>query len=94
MKLNKYDIIVKPLVTEKSGIANQLNKYHFIVHVNATKDTVKKSVQDIFNVKVKSVNILNILGKVKKKGGKNAKMNDSKKAIVTLENGNNINYEN
>lgn len=94
MKLNKYDVIIKPVITEKSSIGADNNKYHFIVHVEATKDSVKKSIEDVFAVKVSAVNILNVKGKVKKKGGKNAKMNDSKKAIVTLETGHKISYDN
>ena len=85
MNLNIYDLIVKPITTEKSHIQSEsLNKYHFEVHVSATKDDIKRSIKKVFNVTPKEVHIMNIKGKVKARKGRLAKLKDTKKAIVTL----------
>jgi large subunit ribosomal protein L23 len=62
---NKYDIIRKPLITEKSTVLGELGKYVFEVEKSAEKGWIKKAIEEIFTVKVKSVNILNQKGKKK-----------------------------
>jgi large subunit ribosomal protein L23 len=82
---NKYDLIKTPLITEKSTILGEFGKYVFEVSPRADKSSVKKAIEEIFTVKVKSVNILNQKGKIKKFRGFLGRRADSKKAIVTLE---------
>lgn len=83
-----YDVILKPLVTEKSMNEMSENKYTFLVHPEANKTMVKEAVEKMFSgVKVKNVNTMNMDGKKKRRGyiyGKTAK---TKKAIVTLSEG-------
>ena len=80
-----YDVILKPIVTEKSMNAMGEKKYTFMVHPEANKSQIKEAVEKMFEgPKVKSVNTMNIDGKNKRRGmvvGKTAK---SKKAIVAL----------
>ena len=80
-----YDVILKPVITEKSMNAMGDKKYTFFVHPEATKTQIKEAVEKMFEgTKVKSVNTMNMDGKNKRRGmvvGKTAK---SKKAIVTL----------
>ena len=80
-----YDVILKPIVTEKSMNAMGEKKYTFLVHPEANKSQIKEAVEKIFEgTKVKSVNTMNMDGKNKLRGmvvGKTAK---SKKAIVAL----------
>ena len=83
--LKYYDIIRKPVVTEKSMDAMGDKKYTFLVHPDATKTQIKEAVEKMFaGTKVKSVNTMNLDGKKKRRGmvvGKTAK---TKKAIVQL----------
>ncbi|MDE5654334.1 MAG: 50S ribosomal protein L23 [Clostridia bacterium] len=82
--MNKYDVIISPILTEKSydGIADK--KYTFKVASDATKTQIKVAVEDIFGVKVAKVNTVNVNGK-KKRMGRNEGMTSSyKKAVVTL----------
>ena len=80
-----YDVILKPVVTEKSMELMADKKYTFLVHTEATKSQVKEAVEKMFKgTKVASVNTMNLDGKTKRRGmtfGKNAK---TKKAIVQL----------
>ena len=80
-----YDLIRKPIITEKTTILSEQNKYTFEVLDVADKGTVKSAIENIFNVKVKKVNMLNIKGKVKRFKGRIGRQSDVKKAIVTLE---------
>ena len=80
-----YDVILKPVVTEKSMNAMAEKKYTFMVHPDATKSQVKEAVEKMFEgTKVKSVNTMNIQGKTKRRGMTFGKTAKSKKAIVTL----------
>lgn len=82
---NKYDLIKTPLITEKSTILGEFGKYVFEVSPRANKSSVKKAIEEIFGVKVVSVNISNQKGKVKKFRGFLGRRADTKKAVVTLE---------
>ncbi|ERI95363.1 ribosomal protein L23 [Clostridiales bacterium oral taxon 876 str. F0540] len=84
MKLTNYDIIRRPVITEKSMASMTDKKYTFIVDVHANKTMVKKAVEDVFGVKVDEVKIMNILGKNKRVGVHFGKRPDYKKAIVKL----------
>lgn len=80
-----YDVILKPVVTEKSMNAMAEKKYTFLVHTEATKNQIKEAVEKMFEgTKVQNVNTMNLDGKKRRRGmvvGRTAK---SKKAIVTL----------
>ena len=79
-----YDVIIKPILTEKSyeGIANK--RYTFKVAPNATKSQIKEAVENIFKVKVEKINIVNVHGKIKRQGRTAGRTGNYKKAIVTL----------
>jgi large subunit ribosomal protein L23 len=79
-----YDIILKPVISEKSMADVQNRKYTFKVAVDANKTQVKMAVEEIFGVDVDKVNIMNVNGKVKKMGKNIGRTAASKKAIVTL----------
>jgi len=79
-----YDIILKPVISEKSMADVQERKYTFKVAVDANKTQVKMAVEEIFGVDVDKVNIMNVNGKVKKMGKNIGRTAASKKAIVTL----------
>ena len=85
-----YQVILKPLVTEKSSLLSEYNKMVFSVPINATKLEVKSSIEKIFSVKVKSVNTILLKGKIKRFKGLLGKRSNTKKAIVTLAPGNTI----
>lgn len=84
MKLNSYDIIRRPVVTEKSMTDMADKKYTFIVDKHANKAQIKRAVEEVFDVKVDSVNTSNITGKVKRVGVHIGKRADQKKAVVKL----------
>lgn len=85
-----YDVLVRPIVTEKSTIAAEHNKVVFEISPTATKTTVKQAVEGLFNVKVTKVNTINIDGKTKRFRGTKGKRNDLRKAMVTLAEGQSI----
>ena len=85
-----YQVILNPLVTEKSTQQSEFNKMVFLVPVNATKLEVKLSIEKIFSVKVKAVNTILLKGKVKRFKGVLGRRSNTKKAIVTLAPGNTI----
>ena len=84
LKAEMYDIIKSPLVTEKTAMLGEQNKYVFEVAKCATKPLVKKVIEAIFKVAVTKVNMLIIPGKVKRFKGTIGRQSDVKKAIVTL----------
>ena len=80
-----YDVILKPVVTEKSMNAMADKQYTFLVHPEATKTQIKEAVQKMFDgTKVKSVNTMNLDGKTKRRGMTFGKTAKTKKAIVQL----------
>ncbi len=85
-----YDTIVAPVVTEKSTIASENNQVVFRVALNATKPQIAEAVENLFKVKVKSVNTLRTKGKSKRFKGRPYTRTDIKKAVVTLEEGHSI----
>ena len=82
--MNARDIILKPVITEDSMNLLEDGKYTFDVHTDADKTQVKNAVQEIFDVKVKSVNIMNVRGKKKRVGQHVGLTRRRRKAIVTL----------
>lgn len=86
--MNKFDVLVKPLLSEKSNKTREkLNKYSFVVQLTATKQDVAKAVEAMFNVKVENVRTAITRGKVKRRGPITAKASNLKKAVVTLVSG-------
>jgi large subunit ribosomal protein L23 len=85
-----YDILRHPVVTEKSTYDNEKSKYHFVVDKDSNKNYIKKAVENIFSVTVTKVNVVNKKGKTKRFKGHLGKQNDTKKAIVTLKDGDSI----
>lgn len=79
------DIIIKPIVTEKSNDGLQEGKYTFKVNKKATKVDIAKAVEKLFDVKVLKVNTITVKGKEKRVGVHVGKTSDWKKAIVTIE---------
>ena len=89
-KLNIYDKILSPVVTEKSTNLSELNKVVFKVHQNANKKNIKKSIEKLFKVNVTKVNIINKKNRIKITRGKKQSVQGYKKAIITLKKGQNI----
>ena len=85
-----YDVIRSPVVTEKSTMGSQHNQVTFRVPLDATKPEIKAAVEGLFKVKVKAVNTLRQLGKTKRFRGFIGKRTDTKKAMVTLQEGHTI----
>ena len=85
-----YEVIRRPVVTEKSTMASEANQVVFDVAIDANKTEIKAAVEQLFSVKVKAVNTLVRKGKVKRFRGKIGTRNDVKKAIVTLVDGQSI----
>lgn len=80
-----YDVILKPVITEKSMNEMADKKYAFYVHPEATKIQIKQAVEKMFDgVKVDSVNTMNLVGKLKRRGYTMGRTNARKKAIVKL----------
>ena len=90
--MNNYrDIIKAPIITEKSAdLAQNYNTYVFSVAVNSNKTQIKQAIEKIFNVKVESVNTINVKPKKKRVGRYVGKTNKVKKAIVKLSEGSSI----
>ena len=90
MKLKAYDIIRAPVITEKSTHVSAHNQVVFKVASTATKPEIKMAVESLFGVKVKAVNTIVRKGKIKVFKGRPSLQSDTKRAIVTLEEGHSI----
>ena len=89
-KPEHYDVIRKPVITEKTTMASENGAVVFEVTIDANKPQIKEAVESLFDVKVKAVNTVVTKGKVKRFRGKLGTRKDVKKAYVTLEDGNTI----
>jgi len=89
-KPDHYDVIRRPVITEKATMASEANAVVFEVAMDATKPQVKEAVEALFGVKVKAVNTIVTKGKVKRFRGLLGRRRDTKKAYVTLQEGNTI----
>ena len=89
-KAKLYDVIRKPIITEKATMASETGAVVFEVAPDANKPLIKEAVETLFGVKVKAVNTTITKGKVKRFRGQLGKRRDVKKAYVTLEEGNTI----
>ncbi|MBM3631699.1 MAG: 50S ribosomal protein L23 [Alphaproteobacteria bacterium] len=88
-----YQVIKRPIVTEKSTLGREKGQYFFIVESWATKFFIKTAVEKIFNVKVKSVNTSTLKGKTLRFKGRSGVRSDVKKAMVSLQDGYSIDLE-
>jgi large subunit ribosomal protein L23 len=82
--MNIYDIIRRPVITEKSMNAMAERKYTFVVDIRADKSQIKEAVEKIFGVKVQTVATMRMIGKAKRVGVNVGKRPNWKKAIVTI----------
>jgi large subunit ribosomal protein L23 len=85
-----YDVIISPVITEKATLGSEHNQVMFKVAKHATKPQIKEAVEKLFDVKVKSVNTLHRRGKWKAFRGRYGLQQHTKRAIVTLEEGQKI----
>ena len=90
VKPEHYDLIKKPVLTEKATMASEAGAVVFEVAMDATKPQIKAAVEGVFGVKVKAVNTTITKGKSKRFRGRAGERSDKKKAYVTLEEGNTI----
>ncbi len=87
-----YNVVRRPVITEKSTRLSEQNKVVFEVAKDASKEDVKAAVEALFKVEVTKVNTLNRLGKVRNFRGRPGKRQDSKRAMVTLKTGQSIDF--
>ena len=90
MTTTNHDVILSPVITEKSTLLTEANQIVFRVAPDATKPKIAKAVAELFKVKVKAVNTVTVKGKTKMARGRKYSRSDFKKAIVTLEEGQQI----
>ncbi len=91
--MNIYDVIKKPLITEKTTIEkDSKNVVAFVVHSDANKIEIKQATEKLFKVKVASVKTATVAGKVKRVGRTIGKRSNWKKAYVSLQEGSNIDF--
>lgn len=80
-----YDVIIRPVITEKSTVDSAEGKYTFVVDKKATKTEIRQACEKLFNVKVVKVNTQNVSGKMKRVNRSVGKTPDWKKAVVTID---------
>ena len=90
VKINTYDTIVGPVITEKSTNLSSLNKVVFKVMNSANKKNLKKNIEKIFKVNVTKINIINKKSRIKLTRNRKVKVSGFKKAIITLKKGQSI----
>lgn len=88
--MNSYEILRRPVITEKNTMLTGQNKYTFEVAQEANKPQIKEAVEKAFKVKVSSVNVIHVPGKMRRAGRRRGMTSSWKKAVVTLEPGNKI----
>jgi large subunit ribosomal protein L23 len=86
------ELVKRPLITERSTKLMEENKYCFLVDPKANKTQIKQAIEEIFKVKVKTVNTFNRLGKIKRMGRHEGRRPSWKRAVVTLEAGSRIEF--
>jgi large subunit ribosomal protein L23 len=88
--MNAWDIVKKPVITEKSMQLMEENKYTFIVDMRANKPEIRKAIEELFKVKVRKVRTMRVKGKPRRFRASVGRTPDVKKAIVTLAEGEKI----
>ena len=89
---NLYNVIISPVITEKATKISENNQYVFKVSLSSDKKLIKQAIEKLFKVKVKSINTTKVKGKVKIFKGTKGKRADYKKAIISLKDGENLDY--
>ena len=87
-----YDVLVGPLVTEKATMLSEYGQIAFRVRLDATKAEIRRAVENLFDVKVTAVHTLRVKGKTKLFRGRRGRRSDYKKAIVTLAEGQSVDF--
>jgi large subunit ribosomal protein L23 len=90
--MHLYEVLRRPLITEKNAVLQMEGKYVFEVAAEATKPQVKQAVELAFKVKVTGVNVMTMPGKERRIGRRNVRKPSWKKAIVTLQSGDKIEF--
>ena len=90
--MHLYEVLRRPLITEKNTFLQENDKYVFEVAKEANKHQIKQAVEKAFDVKVKSVNVLTVPGKTRRVGRRQVQTSPWKKAIITLEAGQKIGF--
>ena len=88
--MNSYEILRRPVITEKNTLLIEQNKYTFEVARGANKPQIKEAVEKAFKVKVADVNVIHMPGKMRRAGRRRGMTPSWKKAVVTLKEGNKI----
>ncbi|OSZ64567.1 50S ribosomal protein L23 [Sphingomonas sp. IBVSS1] len=88
--IKHYDVVVKPVITEKSTLVSEFNQVVFQVAKDATKPQIKAAVEALYGVKVLAVNTMVAKGKTKRWRGQEYRRSDVKKAVVTVADGDRI----
>ncbi len=88
--MHSYEVLQRPVITEKNTLLIEHNKYTFEVARSANKPQIKEAVEKAFKVKVVSVNVIHVPGKMRRAGRRRGMTSSWKKAVVTLEPGNKI----
>ena len=88
--MHTFQVLRRPIVTEKTTLLQEQTRYVFEIAQNANKAQVKEAVESAFKVEVVAVNIINLHGKPKRYGPRYTKVKEYKKAVVTLKPGNKI----
>jgi large subunit ribosomal protein L23 len=88
--MHSYEVLRRPVITEKNTMLIEQNKYTFEVARDANKPQIKEAVEKAFKVKVSSVNVIHVPGKMRRAGRQRGMTSSWKKAVVTLEPGNKI----
>ena len=88
--MSACDVVLSPVITEKATLGSEFNQVTFRVPLSATKPVIRAAVEELFKVKVKSVNTIRQNGKTKNFRGRPGRRSDYKKAIVTLEEGHSL----
>ena len=89
-KRSAYDVIIAPVITEKATNVSEANQVIFKVNAKASKTEIKSAIESLFKVKVKAVNTIVRKGKKKTFRGVTAELSDTKRAVITLEDGHSI----
>lgn len=89
-KMNIYEVLRRPIITEKNTLLAVQSKYMFEVYKDANKQQIKDAVEKAFKVNVTSVNVINVPGKMRRAGRRRGMTSPWKKAIVTLQSGQKI----
>ncbi len=90
--MHLYEVLRRPLITEKNTVLKELNKYAFEVAGKANKHQIKQAMEKAFNINVISVNIIGVHGKMKRQGRKYVMTPSWKKAVVTIKQGEKIEF--